>query len=63
MKNRDTVSVGIQNKNTLKNLFLSRLAANNNAKNRTTSQSSEKGGVNSEFQLNLLLANVSQSTE
>jgi hypothetical protein len=32
MHNTETVSVGIQNKNTLKSLFLSRPAAKNNAK-------------------------------
>ena len=34
MQRTETVSVGIQNKNTLKTLLLSRLAEKNNAKNR-----------------------------
>jgi len=34
MLRAETVSVGIQNNNTLKNLFPSRLAAKNNAKNK-----------------------------
>ena len=35
MQDTETVSVGIQNKNTLKSLFLSLLAAKNKAKNIT----------------------------
>jgi hypothetical protein len=34
MQNTETVSVGIQNKNTLKKLFLCRLAVYNKAKNK-----------------------------
>ena len=36
-RNEETVSVGIQNKNILRSLFSSRLAANNNAKNARAS--------------------------